>query len=49
MLAARFARRVADKVLFMDEGNVIEYGPPEDVFTRPLNERTRQFLERYNE
>ncbi|MCL2433759.1 MAG: ATP-binding cassette domain-containing protein, partial [Clostridia bacterium] len=44
-----FARRVADKVLFMDEGSVIEYGPPEDVFGRPKNERTKQFLERYSE
>ena len=44
-----FARRVAEKVLFMDEGCVVECGPPEDVFTRPQNERTKQFLERYSE
>jgi polar amino acid transport system ATP-binding protein len=43
----QFARDVADKVLFMDEGIVVEYGAPEDVFDYPQNERTKQFLERY--
>jgi ABC-type polar amino acid transport system ATPase subunit len=39
-----FARRVADRVLFLDEGRPLESGPPEDVFTQPREERTRQFL-----
>jgi ABC-type polar amino acid transport system ATPase subunit len=39
-----FARRVADRVLFLDEGRLLESGPPEDVFTQPREERTRQFL-----
>ncbi|MCI8331645.1 MAG: amino acid ABC transporter ATP-binding protein [Clostridiales bacterium] len=43
----QFARDVSDKVLFMDEGFVVEYGTPADVFEHPANERTKQFLERY--
>jgi polar amino acid transport system ATP-binding protein len=39
-----FAREVADRVLFMDEGIVMEEGTPEDVFFRPENERTKTFL-----
>ncbi len=45
----QFAREVADNVLFMDKGVVVEYGPPEEVFGNPKEERTRQFLERYAE
>ena len=41
-----FAREVADRVLVMDQGVIIEEGPPADVFTRPRNERTRSFLQR---
>ena len=44
----QFARDVADKVLFMDSGVVVEFGPPEEVFGNPKNERTRRFLERYS-
>ena len=44
----QFARDVADTILFMDEGVVVEYGAPEDVFENPSNERTKRFLERYN-
>ena len=44
----QFAREVSDKVLFMDAGVVVEQGPPEDIFMRPKEERTRQFLERYS-
>ncbi|WP_088009142.1 amino acid ABC transporter ATP-binding protein [Indiicoccus explosivorum] len=40
----RFAREVADEVIFMDGGHVIERGKPEDVFTRPSQERTQRFL-----
>ena len=43
-----FARQVADKILFIDEGAVVEYGTPQDVFDRTSNERTRRFLERYS-
>ena len=43
-----FARQVADNVLFMDKGVVIEYGSPADVIDNPKHERTRQFLENYN-
>ncbi|MEX2442780.1 MAG: amino acid ABC transporter ATP-binding protein [Alkalispirochaeta sp.] len=40
-----FARAAADKVVFMDNGEVIESGTPEDVFDRPTEERTRRFLQ----
>jgi general L-amino acid transport system ATP-binding protein len=39
-----FARRVADRVIFMDAGEIVEEGPPERFFTAPANERTRLFL-----
>jgi polar amino acid transport system ATP-binding protein len=39
-----FAREAADRVVMMDDGLVIEEGPPEHFFTQPSNERTRQFL-----
>jgi len=39
-----FARQVADRVIFMDEGRIVEEGLPEDFFTRPKHERTRAFL-----
>ena len=42
-----FARDVADHVLFMDEGLIVEEGPPSQVFGQPKEERTRQFLSRY--
>ncbi|WP_275973827.1 amino acid ABC transporter ATP-binding protein [Thermus brockianus] len=41
-----FAREVADRVVFMDRGQVVEEGRPEEIFTRPKEERTRAFLER---
>jgi polar amino acid transport system permease protein len=40
----RFAREVADRVIFMDEGLVVEEGPPSQVIDRPQHERTRRFL-----
>ncbi|AZI56910.1 ATP-binding cassette domain-containing protein [Nakamurella antarctica] len=40
----RFARDVADKVVFMDEGVVVEQGTPQEVLENPQNPRTRQFL-----
>ena len=39
-----FARQVADRVWFLDEGRVVEEGPPSALFERPGQERTRQFL-----
>ena len=42
----RFARSVADQVLFMDGGVILEQGPPEAVLGDPKEERTRQFLDR---
>jgi ABC-type polar amino acid transport system ATPase subunit len=44
----QFAGEVSDKVLFMDNGVVVEYGTPEDIFTSPKEDRTKQFLERYS-
>jgi ABC-type polar amino acid transport system ATPase subunit len=40
-----FAREVADRVVFMDSGNIVEDGPPAQVFTNPRSPRTRQFLQ----
>jgi polar amino acid transport system permease protein len=40
----RFARELADRVVFMDEGHIVEQGPPEDVLDRPKHERTKRFL-----
>lgn len=39
-----FARQVGDRVLFMDQGQLIEEGTPEDLFDRPRHERTQSFL-----
>ncbi len=44
----QFARQVADNVLFMDHGVVVEYGAAADVIDNPQHERTRQFLENYS-
>lgn len=41
-----FARDVADRVIFMDGGYVIEEGAPGEIFTKPQNERTKAFLSR---
>jgi polar amino acid transport system ATP-binding protein len=40
-----FAREVADKVVFMFEGTILEIGTPEAMFSNPVNDRTRQFLQ----
>ena len=40
-----FAREVADRVVFMDYGSIVEDGPPATVFTNPRSPRTRQFLQ----
>ena len=39
-----FARQVADRVVFMDRGEIVEEGPPADIFAAPRTERLRQFL-----
>jgi polar amino acid transport system permease protein len=41
----RFAREVADQVVFMADGRVVEHGPPEQIFERPREARTQQFLQ----
>ena len=44
-----FAREVSDRVLFMDQGVILEQGSPAEIFSNPKNERTREFLARYLE
>lgn len=39
-----FARRVADRIIFMDQGNIVEMAEPETFFTQPQTERAKQFL-----
>ncbi len=39
-----FAREVADRIVFMSDGEIVEVGPPEHFFTSPQEERTRRFL-----
>ena len=41
-----FARKVADRVVFLDQGKILEVGAPEEVFGRPRHERMRRFLEK---
>jgi polar amino acid transport system ATP-binding protein len=41
-----FARNVADRVIFMDGGVIVEEGRPEDVIDNPKSERTRSFLQK---
>ncbi|MDR0859273.1 MAG: amino acid ABC transporter ATP-binding protein [Oscillospiraceae bacterium] len=43
-----FAKNVADRVVFMDKGEIVEQGTPNEVLVNPKTERTRQFLERYS-
>ncbi|MCU1438680.1 MAG: Peptide transporter ATP-binding protein [Naasia sp.] len=43
-----FARDVADSVVFVDGGTIVEQGPPATLFTAPREERTRAFLERFS-
>jgi len=44
----RFAREVADRILFMDDGVIVEQGPPASVLDRPVHDRTRRFLRMVN-
>ena len=41
-----FAKEVADRVIFMDSGMIVEDGTPEDIFENPQNERTKSFLQK---
>ena len=41
-----FAKDVANRVLFMEQGVIAEEGTPEEIFTNPKNERTKEFLSR---
>jgi polar amino acid transport system ATP-binding protein len=42
----QFAGDVSDRAIFMDEGRIVEQGPPKDVFKKPAHERTRLFLKK---
>ncbi len=44
-----FARDVADRIIFMDKGQIVEEGKPVDIFSNPKNERTKAFLKNYSE
>jgi polar amino acid transport system ATP-binding protein len=44
-----FARDVADRVIFMDNGIIVEQGTPEEVFGNTVNQRTKDFLQRFNQ
>lgn len=44
-----FARDVADRVIFMDNGVIIEEGTPEEVFGNTINQRTKDFLQRFSQ
>ena len=44
-----FARDVADRVVFMDDGYILEQGTAEEIFVNPKNERTRHFLSRISQ
>jgi ABC-type histidine transport system ATPase subunit len=44
-----FARDVADRIVFMEGGVIVEEGKPDQMFSAPRTERVRQFLKRYND
>ena len=44
-----FARDVANHVIFMDEGVIVEEGSPDEVFGNTQNDRTKQFLSRFKQ
>jgi len=41
-----FAKDVSDRVIFMDQGYILEEGPPEEIFTAPTSERCKEFLDK---
>lgn len=42
----KFARDVSDRVIFMDQGYILEEGPPEEIFTAPTSDRCKEFLDK---
>jgi ABC-type polar amino acid transport system ATPase subunit len=44
-----FARDISDRVIFMDDGLIVEEGPPQELFVNPKNQRTKKFLQRYEQ
>ena len=42
----QFAKEVADRVIFMEDGYIVEQGSPQDVFNNPQHERTKAFVKR---
>lgn len=42
-----FAKGVSDRVIFMDDGVILEEGSPRQLFSHPVHDRTRAFLSRY--
>ena len=44
-----FAREVADRILFMEDGVIVEDAPPEEFFEQPKNDRIRQFIRKVEE
>ncbi len=44
----RFAAQVADRVIYVDHGSIVEQGPPRELFTEPQEERTKQFLTHFH-
>ena len=45
----QFARQIADKILFMDNGVIIQFGTPEEVFDNPNNDKMKRFLDNYSQ
>ena len=43
-----FAKEISDRIVFMDEGVIAEEGTPDDIFNNPKNQRTKEFLKRFN-
>jgi ABC-type polar amino acid transport system ATPase subunit len=41
-----FAKEVAHRVIFMDKGEILEQGKPDEIFTNPKHERTKSFLQK---
>ncbi len=46
-LEMRFAREVADRIVFIEHGRIVEMGTPAQIFSAPKSERTRNFLRHF--
>nr|HPK64472.1 glutamine ABC transporter ATP-binding protein GlnQ [Sphaerochaeta sp.] len=44
-----FARDISNRVIFMDDGLIVEEGSPQELFVNPKNQRTKRFLQRYEQ